>query len=257
VGPGLLAYDVVFFVLATATYAGALRAAAEVFVQLSALVPWPLAVVPAIAAGLFVLIAEVAALTFLCPRLVPGRYPVMKGRVFWAWVFRSMLRRLLMPPGVKWVLFTSNVLRFLALRALGARVAFTASMSSDVDVLDPALLEVGPGAIIGARCFTSGHYLDRGQLVLGVIRVGAGAMLAASVNVGPGVTVGAKAIVKPLASLGPDCVIGDEAQVGGEALIDIAARVGERADVGHRAHVRAGVSVPAGTKVPIGEVVTG
>ncbi len=255
--PGLLAYDLLFFLLATVTYAGALQVAAEAFGRLSTLVPWPLAVVPAVLAGLLVLIAEVGALTFLCPRLVPGRYPMMKGRMFWAWIFRTMLRRLLMPPGVRWVLFSSNALRFLALRAMGARVAFTANMSSDVDVLDPALLEVGPGAIIGARCFTSGHWVDRGQLRLGMIRIGANAMLAAAVNVAPGATVGAKAVVKPLASLGPECVVGDGAEIGGEALIDMAARIGERAVIGHRAHVRAGVTVAAGAKIAIGAVVTG
>lgn len=253
--PGLLVYDLLFFGLATVTYAAALRAAAFVFVELSARFPWPLAVVPAAVAFMLALILEVGVLTLLCPRLQPGRYPAMKGRVFWAWIFRTLLRRLLMPPPIKWMVFSSNVLRFLALRAMGARVAFTANMSSDVDVLDPALLEVGPGAIIGARCFTSGHYVDRGQLVLGVIRIGAGAMLAAAVNVGPGVTVGAKAIVKPLAGLGPDCVIGEGAQIGGEALIDIAARVGDGADLGNRVHVRPGVTVPAGTKVPAGKVV--
>ena len=244
------------FALATATYAGALWGAAAVFVRLSAWVPWPLAAVPAVVAFALTLIAEVFALTLLCPRLTPGRHPVMKGRVFWAWVVRSMLRRLLMAPAIKWLIFTSNVLRFLALQAMGARVAFTTNMSSDVDVLDPALLEVGPNAILGARCFTSGHYLDRGQLVLGVVRVGAGAMLAASVNVGPGATIGARAIVKPLAALGPDCVIGEGAQIGGEALIDIAARVGDGADLGNRVHVRPGASVPPGAKVPAGTVVS-
>ena len=253
--PGLLVYDLLFFGLATVTYAAALRAAAFVFLELSARAPWPFAVVPAFVAGVLALIAQVGLLTLMCPRLVPGRYPAMKGRVFGGWLFRTLLRRLLMPPPIRWVIFSSNVLRFLALRAMGARVAFTASMSSDVDVLDPALLEVGPGAIIGAKCFTSGHYVDRGQLVLGVIRIGAGAMLAAAVNVGPGATVGAKAVVKPLAALGPDCVIGEGAQVGGEALIDIAARVGDGAHLGNRVHVRPGASVPAGAKVPAGAVI--
>jgi len=54
----------------------------------SAIVPWPVAVVPSLVAVLFGLIVEVGVLTFLCPRLVAGRYPVMKGRMFWAWIFR-------------------------------------------------------------------------------------------------------------------------------------------------------------------------
>jgi hypothetical protein len=59
---------------------------------------------------------------------------------------------------------SSNVLRFFAWRALGARIAFSASFSSDVDLLDPALASVGPGAVVGARCLLAGHYIKGGQL---------------------------------------------------------------------------------------------
>jgi UDP-3-O-[3-hydroxymyristoyl] glucosamine N-acyltransferase len=257
VGPGLLVYDLLFFALAAATYGGALRAGFEVFTRLSGWVGAPFAVVPAFVATLLALIAEVGVLTFLCPRLKEGQYPLMKGSVFYAWMVRSMLRRLLMAPGVKWAIFTSNVLRFLALNAMGGRVAFTASMSSDVDLLDPALLEVGPKAVLGAKTFISGHYVDRGKLVLAPVRIGEGALLAAEVSVAPGVTVGRKAIIKPRAALGPSARVGDEAQIGGEALLDIAAQVGDRADLGQRVHVGLRAQVPAGAKIAPGETVAG
>lgn len=254
--PGLLAYDLLLFALATAAYGVALRVAALVMMRATTLVPWPFAVVPAAVAAIAVLILEVGVLTALCPALVPGRYPLMKGKIFWSWMVRSMLRRLLSAPGVKWVIFTSNVLRFCALRAMGARVSFTTNMSSDVDVLDPALLEVGPGAIIGARCFISGHYIDRGLLVLSTVKVGERALLAASVSVAPGASIGNQAIVKPLAALGPECFVGDGAQIGGEALLDMGARVEAGADLGQRVHVRPGAVVQANVKVPAGTVVT-
>jgi acetyltransferase-like isoleucine patch superfamily enzyme len=256
VAPGLLVYDLLFLALATAAYGAAARAGAEAFVRLAPVLTAPFALVPAVVVALLALIAEVGVLSFLCPRLTPGSYPMMKGKVFFGWMLRSMLRRLLVAPGIKWAIYTSNVLRFLALRAMGARVAFTSNMSSDVDLLDPALLEVGAGAILGAKTFVSGHYIDRGQLVLAPVRIGARALLAAEVSVGPGVTVGAKAIVKPRAGLGPSAYVGDEAQIGGEALLDLGARVGERADLGQRVHVGVRAEVPPGAKVAPGETVT-
>src|SRR2546429_162120 len=111
-------------------------------------------------------------------KVASGVYPWLRGRVFWGWLLRPMPRRVLLLPGLKWVLFNSNVLRFCALRAMGARVAFTASISSDVDLLDPSLVEIGPGAVIGSRCLLTAHYVQEGLLVLDEIRVGAGALLA-------------------------------------------------------------------------------
>ncbi len=256
-GLGLLVYDLLFFALATVAYGVALRAGFETFVRVAPVLTVPFAVVPSAVVALLALILEVGVLTLLCPRLVPGRYPMLKGRVFFAWLFRSMLRRLLMAPGVKWAIFTSNVLRFLALRAMGARVAFASNMSSDVDLLDPGLLEVGRGATIGARCFASGHYVDRGLLVLAAVRIGEGSLLAADVMVGPGVTVGRKAIAKPCARLGPECSVGDEAQIGGSAVLDLGVKIGARADIGQFVYVRAGAHVPDGMKLEPGTVFTG
>ncbi|MBK7864952.1 MAG: hypothetical protein IPJ65_41410 [Archangiaceae bacterium] len=253
--PGLLVYDLLFLALASLTYGAAAWAAAEAHARLAPLLGGAFALVPAAVVGLLALIAEVGVLSALCPKLVEGRYPLMKGRVFYAWLFRSMLRRLLMAPGVKWAIFTSNVLRWLALRAMGARVAFTANMSSDVDLLDPALLEVGPGAVIGAKCFISGHYVDRGRLVLGRVRIEEQALLAAEVSVGPGVTVGRRALIKPRAGLGPLSSVGEEAQVGGDAILDLGARVGARAKIGQRVHVGVRARVAEGAKVGPGVTV--
>jgi carbonic anhydrase/acetyltransferase-like protein (isoleucine patch superfamily) len=243
-GAGLLAYDLIFLSLATVLYGVAALAFARVLEALSAHVPWWLALVPALVVAVVALIAQVSILTALCPRLEPGRYPLMKGPVFYAWLVRSMLRRTLMVPGLRFVILSSNVLRFLALRGLGARVAFASNMSNDVDVLDPSLLEVGAGATIGARCIVSGHYVKEGKLVLGTIRVGDRALLALDVAVGPGTTIGEDAVLHAKVSLSVGVTIGAGARIGGGAVIDTKSTVGAHARVATRSYLPPRTVVP-------------
>lgn len=246
---GLLIYDVLFVVLASLLYGGAALGAHRAFVALSAVLPSPLALFPAAFAGLLCLIAEIAALSALCPRLRPGRYTMMKGAVFFGWILRSMLRRILFVPGVRWFIFSSNMLRFLALRGLGARVAFTTNMSVDADILDPALFVAGPGATIGARCLVSGHYIEDGKLVLGEVRVGRGSLLAAEVGCAPEVTIGDKVLVKARAALSLGVKVGDRAVLGGASVIDAFAVIGEGAEIGNTVYVKPRTEVPAGAKI--------
>jgi carbonic anhydrase/acetyltransferase-like protein (isoleucine patch superfamily) len=211
---------------------------------LSAHVPWWLALAPALVAAVITLIAQVSILTALCPRLKPGRYPLMRGATFYAWLVRSMLRRALMAPGLRFVILSSNVLRFLALRGLGARVAFASNMSNDVDVLDPSLLEVGAGATIGARCIVSGHYVEGGRLILGAVRVGERALLALDVAVGPGTTIGAGAFLHAKVSLSVGVTVGAGARIGGGVGIDTKSTIGAHARVAARSYLPPRTVVP-------------
>jgi acetyltransferase-like isoleucine patch superfamily enzyme len=236
-GAGLVVYDVLYLLFATVLYGGAITAGARAFVALSARVPWPFAVVPSLLAGLLALIAEVFVATRLCPPLRPGRYRMMKSVTFFAWVFRSLFRRVLFDCGLRYLLFSSNVLRFLAFRALGAKVHFTASVSNDVAVLDPALLTLHPGSMIGARCLIAGHIVDGGRLILGHVDIGEGTLLAVDVLCAPGVVIGKGVTVKARVSLAPNVHIDDGADIGGSAVIEVGARVGKKARVDTCAHV--------------------
>jgi len=244
----LVVYDLLYFTLATLLYGGAVYGGLRIRAALDGwppLLAWPIALL----GGLIALIAEVGLLSALCPRLKPGRYAMMKGPVFWGWMFRSLLRRVLLLPSLKWVIFSSNVLRFLALRAMGARVAFTVSISADVDLLDPSLLTIGPGAVIGARCGLSGHYVENGQLVIDGIRVGARALLAADVGVGPGCSIGPRAFIKPRSTLTLFVNVGEGAEIGPAALLDPRATVGKGAFVGSGGYVGARGVVADGGRV--------
>lgn len=182
-------------------------------------------------------IAATGLITLLLPRLRPGRHEFMKSTVFWSWVLRSLFRRALLLGPMKPVIFTSNVLRFLALRALGAKVAYDSDCSSDVDLLDPALLRVGRKSILGARTLISGHYVDAGKLVLGEIVIGEGTLLAVDVLVAPDNVIGDRCRILGRAGLGPGCRIEDGAVLGAEATLEGGTTV------------RAGVAVPPGVFV--------
>ena len=248
---GYLVYDVLFLAAATLFYGGAAYGGGWVF---SALVEhrmhWSLALFPAIVAGVLTLIGEVFVASSLCPRLAPGRYPMMKGAVFYGWLFRSLFRRILLGFGLQWLIFSSNVLRFLALRALGAKVHFTSSVSNDVALLDPALLVLQPGCMIGARCLVTGHFIEAGKLVLGRVEVGEGALLATDVLCAPGVVIGKRAIVKGAAKLSVGAVIGDGAQIGPDAFIDAGAQIGAKARLGPRTMVKRRQVVEEGARLP-------
>jgi len=241
---GIVAYDLIYLLLATLLYGSsamlALRGARGL--------PWFLALPVCALVFLLALIAEVGALTALCPRLVPGRYPLLKDKVYYGWLFRSLLRRILFLPGLKTVIFTSSLLRFLALRALGARVAFACFISVDVELLDPSLTTIETEATLGARVMISCHYVSGGKLMLREVRIGKGAMLAAEALLAPGVTVGERAQIGARASLGVQVTVEEAAEIGGCAVVDSFARVGARAQVGSYAYVPALAEVEAGAR---------
>jgi carbonic anhydrase/acetyltransferase-like protein (isoleucine patch superfamily) len=215
----LLLYDALTWLVATLLYGTAFAIAWAVGRHFAVLVPWPVAIFPATLVGVVALIAMIALLTAALPRLREGVHPMMRGH-FFVWVARSLLRRLLFFGPLKELLFNSSILRFLALRALGARVAFSANMSNDVTLLDPALLVVGPGATIGARALVAGHFVKGGRLVLGRVEIGKGSLVSADVVLGPGVRIGEKVTIEARAALSMNVKVEDGAHIGRWASLD-------------------------------------
>jgi acetyltransferase-like isoleucine patch superfamily enzyme len=236
---GLVVYDLLYLLLAGALYGASITAGLRV----AAALPMPLAAAAGGLAGVLTLLGLVAVATALLPRLEPGTHRFLKSKVFYSWILRSLLRRVLFIEPLRTVLFNVNVLRFLALRALGARVAFTANASNDVDLLDPSLLEVGPGATLGSRCLISCHYVHEGNLVLGRIRVGPGALVGAQAILAPGVTLGAGVELQVRAQLGPDVIVEEGAVIGAGASLEGGNHVGARARVAKLAWLPRGVRV--------------
>lgn len=241
---GILLYDLIYLILATALYGSSALAAFRCARGL----PWFFGGPVFAVVFLLALIAEVGVLTHLLPPLSAGRYLLLKDRIYYSWLFRSLLRRILFVPGLKWLIFTSGVLRFLALRALGAKVAFASFLSVDVDLLDPSLTTIEAEATLGARVMVSCHYVSGGKLLLREVRIGRRAMLAAESMVAPGATVGPKAVLGARASLGVQATVEEGAEIGGCAVIDSFARIGAGAQIGSYAYVPAMAEVPPGER---------
>tara|TARA_B100000609_G_scaffold128933_2_gene102718 strand:- start:3035 stop:3586 length:552 start_codon:yes stop_codon:yes gene_type:complete len=173
---------------------------------------------------------------------------MLKHPMFFIWVVRFILQRALFPPVLEVLLFQFNVLRFLSLRALGAKVSFGASMSSDVTVLDPWLLEVEDGATMGTGCLVSGHFVDRGQLILGTVKIGAGTLLAARVVVAPGTTIGKNVRVLAGAMIGTDVTIEDDVIVGADARIETHSVIEQGVTIGASTFLHKGVRLTRDTQ---------
>jgi acetyltransferase-like isoleucine patch superfamily enzyme len=249
-GVGFVIYDLLFVFLATVLYGGALMAGVRAFLAMSARMPWPFAIVPALVVALLALIVEAFIATSLCPPLRPGRYRMMKSVTFYSWIIRSMIRRLLFDCGLRWLLFSSNLLRFLAFRALGAKVDFTSSLSTDVTVTDPSLLVIRAGAIVGSRSYLAGHWMERGRLILANVEIGEGSLIALDVLCSPGVVIGKKVTVKSFVILAPNVRIDDEADIGATCEIDTAAHIGRKARLASRTYVAQRQIIPEGARFP-------
>lgn len=194
------------------------------------LVPGPLGWGIAVVAGLFAWIAATTSLAWLLPRPKPGRHPAMSGASFYLWVCGMVVRRWLdLPPmGLLWR--QSNLLRYVVLRACGAKVRLSTSISSDAVLLDPNLLVLGPSVVIGSEVVIAGHYLTRNVLMLAAVEIGGSTEIGAQVTIGPGARIGAGVRVEPRANIGNDAVIGDGAVIGFLATVQPFATVaaGER-----------------------------
>jgi UDP-3-O-[3-hydroxymyristoyl] glucosamine N-acyltransferase len=112
-------------------------------------------------------------------------------------------------------------------------------MSSDVDLLDPALLTVGPGAMLGSRAFLAGHFIEKNELRLDEVHVGEGALVGADVALGPGVVVGKGALIQPRSTLSVRVKIGEGAVVGMCSVLEADAVVADGAKVPAHTHVGA------------------
>ncbi len=226
-------------------------AAVAVFDALALSSSIPLALAGALLAALTTWILTVGVVTALLPRPRPGKFKLMAHPVFYVWTISLLLRRYLDIPPIQTVIFQSNLLRFLVMRLLGARVHFTTSMSSDVLLLDPALFTAGPGCVLGSQSIFAGHLVLEGRLLLAPIVLGRDVEIGGRVLVGPGVEIGDGARVGIAASLAPKVKIGAGATIGAHALIDAGAQVGKGA------RVLGNTYVPPGTEIADGDIWTG
>ena len=248
-GAGILLMDVIW----AAGLVGLAWLSAFTFMLVHAALPSALGLALALATALLTWIAACAVTLFVLPKPRPGKYRLMRGADFYAWALGFIVRRWLDLPPMGLLYRQSGVLRYLVLRASGARVAFTAQMSSDAAVLDPALFTMGAGAMLGSKTTVTGHFILGDRLILAPVVIHPGAQIAIDVVIGPGASIGRNAVIE---ALGPESQIGDEAVIGGGVAMGRAVVVGKRARIPMASVVPVKSHVPDAGTWPLASPVT-
>jgi len=215
-------------------------------IEIHAASPGSLGLALGIVCGLLVWLVAVALLGAVAPKPRAGATRVMGGRDFNAWVIQFLIRRWLTMPLVLPLWSQLSSVRWLTLRLLGARISFKAQMSSDVVILDPHLVTIGAGSMIGAASGISGHMMIGEKLIFAPVFIGEKVMIAAAVGILPGVTVKDGAFIEPRVNVLAYATIGEGARIGSGAII------GARAIIGAKVKVARGAVVPDDTVVADG-----
>lgn len=212
----LIAYDIFLLIVITAVYGSAAALAAQ-FLRWLSFIPWPwLGFALPLAGLVFILgvILAVGLITLLLPKMQEGYYAAPLSKGFYLWIIYLALNRLVFLLPIKNLILYFAVLRYLAFRALGAKLAYATSISADVDFVDLPLIEIGEGCVIGAGSMLTGHYLNKGNLYLGKIKIGNNVNLGGYCRIAPGVEIGDDCWI------GADCQIAPMVHIGAGATLE-------------------------------------
>jgi non-ribosomal peptide synthetase-like protein len=139
----------------------------------------------------------------LIGRYLPQRAPAWSSFHVRHWIVVRLVRL------VPWSLLDGTEAKVVALRALGARIGQRVHLHRGVDVLSGGwdLIEIGDDATLQREAGIGACQLDDGHLVVGTVRIGAGATLATRAGVGPDTVVGAGSVLGALAYVPPGGVV--------------------------------------------------
>lgn len=214
----LIVYELFLMVLSVGVYGSAFVLTAAVALGLGALLPWgwpwwgflmPVLVVVFIVG----VIASVGLLRFVLPAMNAGHFTAPVSPAFYIWTLHLSLNRLIFIEPLHSLILYSSVLRYLALRALGAKLAYGTSISARVSFTDLPFIEIGEGCIVGANSLLTGHYLNKGNLFLGKIVIGERVNVGGYCRIGPGVEIGddtwigADCQIAPMVTIGKKCTL--------------------------------------------------
>ncbi|WP_406340299.1 amino acid adenylation domain-containing protein [Streptomyces sp. NBC_00648] len=167
-------------------------------VPLILLAPLALALVGPLLTPVTVLLA-VLAKKALVGTYVPETVPAWSGRAVRMWMVRQVVRI------VPWRTLAGTQYQCMALRALGARIGKRVHIHRGVNLLAGGwdLLDIGDDVTLSQDAAVRLVQLERGQVVVGPVVLGEGAVLDVRAGVGPGTRVGEGAWLTALSSLPP------------------------------------------------------
>ena len=255
-GPMFLLFDAAFVALVTVVL-GTSAAAVAALVDVLPLPRVALAFLAPIFGLLFLcgVIAMLGLVRLCLPRLPEGRFRFPGDAGARAWVLHFALGRIAAWPIFSPFFFSFAFLRYLLLRALGARVPFVLHTSSDVGIIDAPLVELGRNTMLGGNVLLAGHMMQEEILVTGALRlgeevqVGGGCRLVGPGRVGARTSLGPSCTIAPHVSIGADCHIGAGTMVASHVEIDHDVVIGNDVRVDSNVEIGAGAVIASGTRV--------
>lgn len=133
--------------------------------------------------------------------ILPGTY-LMNDPLFTYWKLYTVIyefgKGALLP-------FTTIFAKPLVAKLFGARIGKDIALGGTL--VDPQLIEIGEGAIIGQDSIITAHTINSGSITLKPVRIGARATIGVNAVVMSGVTVGFGAIIAASSVLPPDTYV--------------------------------------------------
>lgn len=212
----LILYDIVLFIMATILYGCSFMVtillAADFYHQL------PLWLffftIPALViVFVLTLIFGVFVLRLSTPSMKEGYYNSPGSGGFYIWTFYLALNRMIFLHPIKNIILYSATLRFFALRALGAKVAYASSISADVDLVDLPMVSIGKDSLVGAYTIITGHFINKEKIRLGKVvigdnvNIGGYCHISPDVEIGDGSWIGTECRIAPMVYIGKNCII--------------------------------------------------
>lgn len=148
---------------------------------------------PLVASVFYIFIVFI--LNAVLPKLKPGSYDLKTDPMVIIWYLHMSLNRSLKSVGLLSIIRSSSVLKYLHLRALGAKIAYSANFSAELELVDPSLITIDEGVIVGGRCYMGCHVVFDGKLILGTIHLKKNSFISLGNVIGQGTIVGEGAVV--------------------------------------------------------------
>ena len=145
-------------------------------------------------------IALIIVILLFLRKIPPGAYSIKTSEAL-RWVMADSLMRMIERSFLRGAIKGFALQRYVFFRLLGAHIDSTFFIGWDVRILDPWLLKVGRGSLIGSFVVVSGHAVENDRVTL------------APVKIGDRVTVGMRAIIMPGVEIGDGAIVGAGAVV--------------------------------------------
>jgi hypothetical protein len=153
------------------------------------------------------LIVSVRVVRLFLPRMKKGLYTLGLNRGFVSWYMHLALSRAGDLSGLKPLMQSFYLFKFLYWRAQGARIAFGVNSAMGVSIVDYPMIEVGPGGTLSDGVALSAHTFVGDRILI------------APTVLGRNVFVGLKSLIGARTRIGDDVWIGLHNIIAGDKIL--------------------------------------